>query len=82
MLDRLVGGQQDGQHEVGGVAGGGQHALALAGLVDGALVALVGGVHLVHEVGLQPDGGQWLIQDLGQLLPEKAPGGSTQQCTP
>ena len=73
MLDRLVCGQQDGQHEVGGVAGGGQNALALAGLVDGALVALVGGVHLLHQTRLQQHHRQRLVQHLGQLLLQAAP---------
>ena len=81
VLDRLVRGQQDGQHEVGGVTGGGQHALPLAGLVNRALVALVRHVNLVHEVRLEPDGGQGLVQNLGQLLSQDAPEGITQTVT-
>ena len=79
MLHRLVGRQQNGQHEVGGVAGGGERALALARLVDGALVAqrLLVDLHALRR--LQPDDGHGVVEDLSELLGQDAPA-TTGQC--
>lgn len=46
---RLVGGQQHGQHEVGAVARGGEHAGALRRLVERRLVARVRPRQLQHR---------------------------------
>lgn len=74
VLHGLVCGQQYGQHKVGGVTSCGQDAPTLAGLVDGWAVAFVRFIDFVLLLGLQPDDGNALIEDLGLLLRQAAPG--------